>query len=45
MKWEWAGGEGASEWLTHDMEVQCLIEESWASVRNNYLNAINQFLF
>ncbi|XP_026466501.1 protein deltex-like [Ctenocephalides felis] len=31
VKWEWGGGEGGSEWLTHDMEVQCLIEESWAS--------------
>lgn len=34
VKWEWGGGEGGSEWLTHDMEVQCLIEESWASVSN-----------
>ncbi|KAK9512301.1 hypothetical protein O3M35_000758 [Rhynocoris fuscipes] len=28
-KWEWAG-DGPSEWHTYDMEVQSLIEASWA---------------
>ncbi|KAG8231847.1 hypothetical protein J437_LFUL008618, partial [Ladona fulva] len=28
-KWEWAG-DGPSEWHTYDMDVQCLIEDSWA---------------
>ncbi|XP_046396490.1 protein deltex [Ischnura elegans] len=28
-KWEWAG-DGPGEWHSYDMEVQCLIEESWA---------------
>ncbi|XP_015597376.1 protein deltex isoform X2 [Cephus cinctus] len=27
-KWEWAGD--TDDWHTYDMEVQCLIEESWA---------------
>lgn len=30
-KWEWAG-DGPSEWHTYDMEVQSLIEASWAKV-------------
>lgn len=29
-KWEWAGD--SDDWHTYDMEVQCLIEESWARV-------------
>lgn len=27
-KWEWAGD--TNDWHTYDMDVQCLIEESWA---------------
>lgn len=29
-KWEWAGD--TNDWHTYDMDVQCLIEESWAMV-------------
>lgn len=30
-KWEWAG-DSPGEWHTYDMEVQSLIEASWAKV-------------
>ena len=32
-KWEWAAD--TDDWHTYDMEVQCLIEESWARVRHD----------
>lgn len=32
-KWEWAG-DSPGDWHTYDMEIQCLIEEAWARVRD-----------
>lgn len=30
IKWEWQGSNGSDEWIAYDMEVQCVIEESWS---------------
>lgn len=32
-KWEWASS--GKDWISYNMEVQCIIEEAWAKVAVN----------